>query len=227
MGAMTDHRVLKPYDVEVSLTAGRDEAWDAVTQPPVLHQWFGWDYAGLDAEIQQIFVTEATLMAPEQMGWADGSYLEVTGDDDRSVVRAVREGPPTGDPDGYDAIEEGWRAFLIQLRFYVQHRPAGARRTIYLSGETTPRQATSLSDTEWTEVGHRIAWTVDGDGDLVVVSCHIPLTEKSAAATQITISTYGLDDAEFAARRRDWAKRWAPLADLANVTVAGDPDPSR
>jgi hypothetical protein len=227
MGAMTDDHVLKPYHVEVSLNAGRDEVWDALTQPPVLHQWFGWDYDGLDAEIQQIFVTEAMLMAPEQMGWADGSFLEVIGDDDRSTVRAVREGPPPADPDRYDAIEEGWRTFLTQLRFYVERRPAGRRRTVYLTGETTPHQAMSLADGDWTEVGNRIAWTVDPDGHLVVVGSHVPLSERVAARTEITISTYGLDDGAFTTCRDGWAKRWAPLADRANVTVAGDPDPTR
>ncbi len=49
-------RDLKPYDVEISVAAGRDEAWESVTQTGVLHQWFGWDYDGLSAEIQQIFV---------------------------------------------------------------------------------------------------------------------------------------------------------------------------
>src|SRR4051794_18550956 len=137
---MTDVRVLKPYDLEVSLRAGRDEVWDGVTQPELLHQWFGWDYDGLDAEIQQIFVTEATLWAPERMGWADGSYLEVTGDDDRCRVRAVREGGPAGAADEYDAIEEGWRAFLTQLKFFFDTRPKGQRRTVYLTGETTGRQ---------------------------------------------------------------------------------------
>jgi uncharacterized protein YndB with AHSA1/START domain len=222
---MTDERVLKPYNVEVALPAGRDEVWDALTQPPVVRQWFGWDYAGLEAEIQQIFVDEAMLVAPEQMAWADGSYLEVTGDDDRSLTRAVREGPAPHDPDRYDAIEEGWRAFLTQLRFYFERRPAGARRTVYLTGETTPRQALGLVDAEWEHVGHRIAWAVDPDGHLVVVSNHVPLTEKVAAHTQITISTYGLDDAAFSGVRDDWAKRWAPLADGAAVTVAGGPAP--
>src|ERR1700760_4687508 len=125
---MTDQRRLKPYSVEFDLPAGRDEVWDAVTQVSALRQWFGWDYDGLDAEIQQIFVDQATLLAPERMGWADGSYLEVTGDDDHAVVRAVREGPVPGDPDAYDAIEEAWRVFLTQLRFRFEHRPAGVRR---------------------------------------------------------------------------------------------------
>src|SRR4051812_35200743 len=121
---MSGEFVLKPYDVEITVAADRDTVWDAVTQPPMLRQWFGWDYDGLDAEIKHIFVAEATLIAPGRMGWADGSYLEVTGDDACSTVRAVREGPAPRDPDAFDAIEEGWRAFLVQLRFWLTERPA-------------------------------------------------------------------------------------------------------
>jgi uncharacterized protein YndB with AHSA1/START domain len=224
---MTDQRRLKPYAVEFALPAGRDEVWDAVTQPAVLRQWFGWDYDGLDAEIQQIFVDQATLLAPERMGWADGSYLEVTGDDDRSVVRAVREGPVPDNPDAYDAIEEGWRAFLVQLRFLFERRPQGTRRTIYLTGETTGRQALSLAETEWQPVGRRISWTVDADGFLVVVAGHIPLDARSAARMEVTVTTYGLDDAAFEARREEWTKKWAPMAADADVTAGDDPSPER
>jgi uncharacterized protein YndB with AHSA1/START domain len=224
-GAMTDERVLKPYDVQVTLAAGRDETWDAVTQPPVLHQWFGWDYDGLDAEIQQIFVDEATLWSPERMGWADGSYLEVTGDDDGCTVRAVREGPPPADPDRYDGIEEGWRAFLTQLAFLLSERPKGLRRTLYLTGETTGRQALALVGGGWTRVGLRVAWTVDADRHLIVVAGHIHLDSPDAAHTEVTISTYGLDDDAFGACRQEWVTRWAPVADRATVTFAGTPAP--
>jgi hypothetical protein len=226
MGRMTDHPVLKPYDVEVSLAIGRDEVWDALTQPPVLHQWFGWDYDGLSAEIQQIFVDEATLWAPERMGWADGSYLEVTGDDDRSTVRAVRVGPAPRNPDEYDAIEEGWRAFLTQLQFLLEARPKGVRRTIYLTGETTGRQAMSLVDGDWTRLGTRMARAVDTDGHLVVVGSHVHLDAADAARTEITVSTYGLDDAAFGTHRDKWTRRWAPIADVAEVTFAGTPAPT-
>jgi uncharacterized protein YndB with AHSA1/START domain len=224
---MTDQRRLKPYSVEFALPAGRDEVWDTVTQPAALRQWFGWDYDGLDVEIQQIFVNQATLLAPERMGWADGSYLEVTGDDDRSVVRAVREGPVPDNPDEYDAIEEGWRAFLVQLRFLFEQRPKGRRRTLYLTGETTGWQALSLADTEWQKVGRRVAWTVDADGLLIVVAGRIPLDARSAARMEVTVTTYHLDDASFEAKREEWTKKWAPLAADAEVTAAGDPSPDR
>jgi hypothetical protein len=218
---MTDQRRLKPYAVEFDLPAGRDEVWDAVTQPSVLRQWFGWDYDGLDAEIQQIFVDQATLLAPERMGWADGSYLEVVGDDDRAVVRAVREGPVPDDPDAYDAIEEAWRAFLVQLRFLFERRPRGARRTIYLTGETTGRQVLSLAETDWQPVGRRVSWTVDADGFLVVVAGRVPLAGPSAARMEVTVSTFGLDDGAFENVREEWTKKWAPIAADA-IVIAGD-----
>jgi hypothetical protein len=224
---MTDQRELKSYDVEISVAVGRDEAWEAVTQPPVLREWFGWDYEGLDAEIRHIFVDEATLWAPGRMGWADGSYLEVTGDDDQARVRAVREGYGPDDPGRFDAIEEGWRAFLIQLRFLIERRPAGRRRTLYLTGETTGRQALGLADGDWERLGSRVAWTTDRDGDLVVVAGHLPLDDPAAARVEVTVSTYGLDDETFAARRQSWTERWAPLAAGAEVEFAGKPAPGR
>jgi len=226
MGVMTDQRGPKPYDVEISVSAGRDEAWETVTQPPVLHQWFGWDYDGLDAEIRQIFVDEATLWAPERMGWADGSFLEVTGDDDRAVVRVSRAGSGSAGPERYDAIEEGWRAFLIQLRFLLDSRPPGRRRTLYLTGETTGRQALALAEGGgWEKFGPRVAWTLDGDGHLVVVAGRVPLDDRDAARVEVTVSTFGLDDAAFKGVREEWARRWAPVADRAEVTTAADPSP--
>jgi len=221
MGWVTDESTLKPYAVQVSVNAGRDVAWEAMTQPPVLHQWFGWDYDGLDAEIRQVFIDEATLLAPERMGWADGSYLEVVGDDDRSTVRAVREGGPPDDPDRYDAIEEGWKAFLAQLRFLLDRRPKGRRRTLHLTGETTWRQTHGLVDGGWERVGSRVAGTVDPDGFLVVAAGHVPQDNPYAAAMQVVVSTYGLDDHAFASVRDDWTKRWAAVADRAGVTFAG------
>jgi len=216
---VTDESAPKPYEVEISVAAGRDQVWDAVTQPPVIGQWFGWDYDGLAAEIQQIFVTEATFLAPERMGWADGSYLEVTGDDDRSRVRAVRGEPPARDPERYDAIEEGWKAFLVQLRYLLEESPKGLRRTLYLTGSSTGAQALGLATGDWTRVGSRVAWVVDTDGNLVVVSGHQPLDHHEAGRIEIIVSTFGADDLTFDGFRESWSERWAPLARAATVTV--------
>jgi len=223
---MTDQRRPKPYEVEVSVDAGRDLTWEAVTQPDVLRQWFGWDYDGLDAEIRQIFVDEATLWAPERMGWADGSTLEVSGDDNRARVRVTRGGPGPADPERYDAIEEGWRAFLIQLRFLLSRRPRGPRRTLYLTGETTGRRARTLVAGDWERFGPRTAWTIDGDGHLIVLSSRQPMDDPAAGRTEIIVSTYGRDDAAFQALNDEWSKRWDSVATNPILTTATDPSPS-
>jgi hypothetical protein len=220
---VTDEFALPPFAIEVPINAGRDAVWDAVTQPAVIAQWFGWDHEGLAAEIQQIFLDEATLVSPERMGWSDGSYLEVTGDDDTATVRVVRDGTPAADPDAYDAIEEGWKAFLTQLRFLIERRPADKRRTLHLTGETTGRQVLELVNGDWTRIGSRLACAVDPDGHLVVVSGHVPLDSPDAAAMRVTVSAFGLDDDTFATLRDDWTKRWAPVADRARITFAGGP----
>lgn len=224
---MSHERRLKAYEVEMPIRAGRDRVWEAVTKPPVLHRWFGWDYVGLDAEIQQIFVKAVTKVAREKrMGWADGSYLEIVADGAGSLVRAVREGPAATGPDHFDAIEEGWKAFLVQLRFLLEHNPPGVRRTIYLTGESTGRGALGLADTDWQRVGARVAWTVDPDGQLVVAAGNRPLDSATPNAVQVIVSTYGLSDAEFATCRDGWAKRWSATAENTKVTVAGSPDPA-
>jgi uncharacterized protein YndB with AHSA1/START domain len=222
---MTDQRGPKPYAVEIRLPAGRDEVWQAVTRPAVLRQWFGWDYDGLDAEIRQIFVDKTTLWGPQQMGWADGSVLEVTGDGETAVVRVNRDGPGPSGPERYDAIEEGWRAFLVQLHFLLDRRPSGRRRTVYLTGEVAARTALTTADGEWHRCGPRVAWTVTGAGHLVVVATRAPLDTAEVSRAEITISTYGLRDTAFEALRRDWSARWAAVAAHPRTTTAADPSP--
>lgn len=216
---MSDENAPKPYRVEISLAVGRDEVWETVTQPAAIRQWYGWDEEGLAAEIKHVFVDQAVFLAPEQMGWADGSYLEVTGDDTHSVVRAARGDGPARDPQRYDGIEEAWRAFLTQLRYLLEESPKGARRTIYLTGDSTGRQALSLADGDWHRVGNRAAWTIDADGHLVVVSARRPLDDPAAGRIEIIVSTYGADPVTLDGYRSAWSKRWAPLARGASVTV--------
>lgn len=224
---MTDRETPKSYHVELELPVGRDEVWDAVTQPAMLRQWFGWEYDELDVEIRHIFVDEATLRSPERMGWADGSYLEVTGGDDRAVVRAVRQGSDA-EPDRFDAIEEGWRAFLLQLRHLLTERPQGARRTLYLTGASSWRQVLELAGATTASVarfGSRVAWVVDADGQLVVMAGREPVGARGACRMEITVSTYGLDDAAFELARKRWSERWLPTARNALVTTAETPSP--
>jgi hypothetical protein len=216
---VSDENAPKPYRVEISLAVGRDEVWETVTQPAAIRQWYGWDEEGLAAEIKHVFADQAVFLAPGRMGWADGSYLEVTGDDTHSVVRAARGEGPARDPQRWDAIEEAWRAFLIQLRYLVEESPKGVRRTLYLTGESTGRQALGLATGGWHRVGGRVAWTVDADGHLVVVSGRRPLDDPGAGRIEIIVSTFGADPVTLDDYRAAWSKRWAPLARGASVTV--------
>ncbi|BCJ52016.1 hypothetical protein Asp14428_34910 [Actinoplanes sp. NBRC 14428] len=226
---MTYEQTPKPYEVEIGVAAGRDAVWEAFTRPAVLRRWFGWDYDGLDGEIRQIFVDAAIALAPGQMGWPDGSYVEVTGDSNRSTVRAVREGTSSGGADRYDAIEEGWRSFLVQLRHLLEEKPRGARRTIYLTGATTGRQALDLAAGDGggapQRAGTRVAWLVDPDEHLIVIAGREPLDSPAVGPMEVTVSTYGLDDAAFEVVRKRWEERWAPLARGAKVTTADTPAP--
>jgi uncharacterized protein YndB with AHSA1/START domain len=224
---MTDVNAPKPYRIEVEVPASRDDVWVALTQPELVRQWFGWDHPGLDDEIQQIFVDLATLNAARRMGWADGSYLEADGDDDRSVVRAVRES--AGDPQAYDGIEEGWRAFLHQLRFLFEQRPTGPRRTLHLTGTATGADAVkAVGDGRTVHESARQRALVDADGHLVVVASQAEIDSADTSRVEVTVSAYGLDDAAFAALRDRWADRWLPVARDAEVTAGrtAAPEPS-
>ena len=44
----------KPYRVEVTVDAPRDEVWRELTEPEQIKHWFGWQYDGLDDEIKWI-----------------------------------------------------------------------------------------------------------------------------------------------------------------------------
>jgi uncharacterized protein YndB with AHSA1/START domain len=217
---VTEHTEPKPYDVEQPVAAGRYTVWEAVTQPPVVRQWFGWDYPGVEAEIQQIFVDEAILTAPERMGWADGSFLEVTGDDERSTVRAVRAGDPDADPERYDALEQGWRMFLAQLRFLVEERPQGVRRTVFLTGATTGRRALELAGGEPTRLDSRVAQVVTGSGELLLIAGEEPLDSPRAGLVQVVVSTFGLDEEGFAEVLGRWTAQWPAVAERAEITIA-------
>jgi uncharacterized protein YndB with AHSA1/START domain len=218
----------KPFLVEVAVNAPTDDVWAALTTPATIGEWFGWDYEGIDAEIRQIFVDEAKLDAPHRVSWGDGSYLEVTADGPRSIVRAVLPGNLDDSrwDDVYDGVEEGWRAFLTQLRFLLERRPTGRRRTVFLTGDATGAQVIAVAgDGEVLLTGVRSLALLDPHGHLVVADIRLKLDDIAPSRASITVSTYGLDDKTFAEVRDRWAARWLPVAAEAEVTVGKAPLP--
>jgi uncharacterized protein YndB with AHSA1/START domain len=133
----------KPFRVEVVIRTPHIEVWRALTEPDQVKRWFGWDYAGLDDEIELMFVTGAKHEPPGRILMFEGedqSAIEVEADGAHTIVRAVY--PASLEDveldDAYDPIEEGWRAFLLQLRDYLERHPGKRRRTIRLTSEAKP-----------------------------------------------------------------------------------------
>jgi uncharacterized protein YndB with AHSA1/START domain len=216
---MTEHRP-KPFRVELTVAAPREEVWRALTTPEVAGEWFGYDYDGLDAEITAIFVDDGTAEPPDRLVFSDGSYLEAAPDGPRTVVRAVLPGPlGDGWDDIYDPIAQGWRTYLEQLRFLLETRPAGRRRTVYLTGEATGAEvlAAAGAGRPWFD-GRRERIVVDADGHLVAAAADHPFDSRATGPVNILVTTYGLDDAAFAALRAEWTSRWQAVAGNAAVT---------
>jgi uncharacterized protein YndB with AHSA1/START domain len=201
--------------VELRINAPREEVWRAVSTTDGVREWFGYDYderhgscpqrpaAGFDAEVRS-FVDDARLFPPERMAFDDDTALTVTADGERTIVRLVV--PDVADAtweELYGGVAEGWRFYLEQLRFWLEAAPKGTRRTVYLGGEATGPQVVALvgSGTPWHE-----ASVVTPDGWLVSAGADPQST--TAGPVNVIVSTYGLDDAAFAAVRDDWAARW-------------------
>jgi hypothetical protein len=193
----------KPFRVELTIAASHDVVWRALTVPEEIREWFGWDYDQIEPEIQYIFVDHATAEPPDRIVFDDGSHVEVVADGPRTIVRAVMPGPldATGWDDVYDGIEEGWRQFFEQLRYLLEAAPKGKRRTVYLSGKTQPP---SLAGKPWHESRYQ-RMAVNDAGHLVGVH------SDGADGVAVTVSTYGLDDASYAAVREEWARKWATV----------------
>lgn len=125
--------------VEAAVDAPTDTVWAALRDPDQLRRWFGWDEAGLQAEIGQIFHDAVTADDDARtLTWADGDRIEVHPDDQqgehdggRTRVRLVRRGHPEAAWDGvHDPVDEGWITFVQQLRFLLERHRGADRRTV-------------------------------------------------------------------------------------------------
>jgi uncharacterized protein YndB with AHSA1/START domain len=127
--------------VEVTIAAPADTVWRALRDPQSLRRWHGWEFDGLDEEIEGIFLTgvveDAAAHVLEVPG-GDRFSLHGDGDGDGggTVLRLTRS-PIGSDPEWdayYDDITEGWYTFLHQLRFAIERHGLAERRTVYIEG---------------------------------------------------------------------------------------------
>jgi uncharacterized protein YndB with AHSA1/START domain len=220
----------KPFRVEVVIRTPQIEVWRALTEPDQVRRWFGWDYAGLDDEVELMFVTNAKHEPPGRILMFEGddqSAIEVEADGAHTIVRAVYPASPDDVEfdDAYDQIEEGWRAFLLQLRDYLERHPGKRRRTIRLTSEAKPiavlaAVAGEVEGESRRASPHLSVTTTESYGQgLVIVDSSEPLDSADSGRVNITITTYGLDDERFARLRQRWQAILNELAKDVEVTA--------
>ena len=131
--------------IEVTLPGSVDEVWPHLRDPALVGRWFGWEYEGLEGEIEFIFVGAspealAEIGMPEDAGmdvddeahtitWryggSDQDRFELRPDGPDCVLRVTRTVSPDSWDGVYDGQAEGWISFVHQLRV---RPPAPPRR---------------------------------------------------------------------------------------------------
>jgi uncharacterized protein YndB with AHSA1/START domain len=227
---MSDHRETA---VEVTVAAPLEVVWRALRDRAELRRWHGWEYEQLDAEIETIYYTEATVDEERHVLSTGASVIELESAGPATVVRVVMAAPPD-DPTWqgyYEDIKQGWLTFVQQLRFALERHPGQDRATVYVSG--LPRKADQPPVTEllglaaglpgerysatvatgdelagevWFRDAYQLGVTVDGWGDglLVVTDRWSP-----AGAAGAVLTAYGLDPDAVVALGDRWAAWWA------------------
>ena len=217
--------------IEVTVAAPVDTVWHALRDKETIRHWHGWDYDGLDGEIDLIYFTEVDAdPAARTLSMQAGDVISVAAVGDATQVTLTRA-PHGSNPDWdayYSEITEGWITFLQQLKFAVERQPGAARRTLFFAGSNEsgrdvvaelglpagPTVETSLLGEHvkgevWFRSEHQLGVTVDAWGDgLLVVSGMGPTDEKPDGSAMAVLSTYGLDEARLAELRERWMPWW-------------------
>lgn len=243
--------------VSVEIAAPVATVWAHLREPRLVRRWFGWDYDGLDAEIRQIFVDQvrehhehADGVTRRTLTWRDHDVLAVTARDDDprrthvTVTRRSHDGLARFDG-VYDEIDEGWIAFVQQLRFALEQHPdaervtlsalgmdAGDRRDplLYRAGlhgvrglpvgahvDVTRPDGSRVGGTLVHRTEHQVGIHLHGIAEsLLVLMFEPPGHRPPHGRVSAVLSTYGLDDATLAEARRRWAGWWGALAPSAS-----------
>lgn len=192
----------KPFRVEVTVDAPRDVVWRELTEPERVRHWFGWDYDGLEAEIDLIFAEHATLKPPDRIEMPMDGLIELEDHGPRTLIRVTKPGDLDALEwkDVYGDIEEGWITFLHQLRHRLAVAPDAPRRTILREG---PARLVDLPGTLWHASRYQRGF--EEDGVLAVLGVN------PGGEGRLVVTTYGLDDVGFAAAEASWDEVWRGL----------------
>jgi hypothetical protein len=174
--------------VETTIAAPFETVWRALRDPAEIRRWHGWDYDGLDDEIEAIYVAGAEASAEE--GTIDlpevGTRFTVERRGETTRVSVTKAGAGEG---GFDEIDEGWITFFNQLSFYLEHHPGEERRTIHLPDAASRVDVEALSGEVLYRTPHQVGLSVAAWNDAMLV-----LYEKG----RVILSTYGVDEPRLA-----------------------------
>jgi hypothetical protein len=149
----------EPVLFEVVIAAPADTVWGALRDRSEIRRWFGWDYDGIDDEIEMIFFGDAAVDdAARTIDFGPYGRLALGEQGDQTVVSFVRAAPAGRDSwDGiYDDVNEGWLTFTQQLRFMLERHPTAERETTHIP----------LTGDPWFETENQVG--VINDGRLVI-----------------------------------------------------------
>jgi hypothetical protein len=228
----------EPFRIEVTIAAPVDAVWRALREPAQIRHWHGWDYDGLEAEIELIYFENFTESeADHTLEVQGGDRFTLTDLGGRTLLRMTRA-PRGDDPEWaayYEDVTEGWITFVQQLRFALERHPGVDRRTLFLSGQSrdgssplaqlglagaaaqptgerydsTASVGERLTGAVWFRSEHQTGLTVDQWGDgLLVVGETPPSPSNPHGGAMAVLSTYGLDEASFGALRSHWTDWW-------------------
>jgi uncharacterized protein YndB with AHSA1/START domain len=171
---------------EVTIDVPVEPVWHALRDRAELRRWHGWDYPEIDAEIEQIYFTEAVADEATRTVTTGGTEIRVT----PGTTVTFRMTAPPEDPmwqGWYETVREGWVTFAQQLRYALERHPGEDRTTVYVEapqerpevGAPGERYAWhGVTGEVWFRSEHQLGLTVDQWGAGLLV-----LQDGSAVAT--------------------------------------------
>lgn len=208
--------------VEITVGAPIELVWQSLRDPELIKHWMGWHYEGLAAEIGVIFGKDAQANEVEHtLQLRDGDRFELSERGGRTVVRLVRAPYLAGTEwsDYYHEITEGWLSFTQQLKFMHEEHQAAERRTLFFAGTGTPEVSATLATSIPRQVAdvyyaadHQRGLTLPDLGPGLLIIGRKPQGEGKSEGPQVDamaiLTTYGLDDEQFAIERDRWTSWW-------------------
>ena len=184
--------------VEVTVPVPSADVWRALRDPAEIRRWHGWDFDGLDEEIDVIYlrdVESAHCGSRARLATADGSRFELEDGVAGTILRVTMPAPAERLGRGLRRRPRGARvSFVWQLRFVLEHHLGRGPRTVF--NPTAPSEP--AAGRELFRTPHQVGRVVDEYGPGLVIEHMKP------AGGMVIVTTYGLDDDAFAQVERRW-----------------------